>query len=256
MGNPLCPICIAGLPGIPYEAIVPLIEGKLSHDNLLGVAFVAIVVPALLFWLVLRRPSPEDTALYSARVLYAVAIGSLLIGSRSFWSYVRYAAFAILVSFVFAGEFWQLTKSIAVKIVIYTTFLLMVGAAGEFIGGGYLYGYILRSRQGAERFELPKEVDTLPPGRVFNAILTSYAYGLMGEDYRHEIINLFRAATPADVQKWKPDYVLLKSSQISEFTAAAHMDKVAEFKDAYGSVISLWKMASSARSPAPIRDSR
>jgi hypothetical protein len=91
---------------------------------------------------------------------------------------------------------------------------------------------------------IPTIIDSLPPSRIFNATFAANRYPLLGADYRHEVITMFRPAVPGDVAAVHPTYVLLNNKQVPSFTAAMPMTLVERGSAVPGGdTLSLWKVA-------------
>ena len=104
---------------------------------------------------------------------------------------------------------------------------------------------VLPRLEGAERFALPKVIDEIRPAKILNAGPGYYTYGLMGKDYRHDVVSLFADATPADAVRYHVDYVFVRESDAPRFQAALKIALLAEMKNSQGNVFA-WRVIANA----------
>ncbi len=256
-GTPLFPVGFAGLAGYGTGEIVlidPAYAGSLwsrlalpwnelsfasAYDDGLGAVFTGFALPALLFWLLLRSPRSRGGLPDGRDIVYGTVIGSLALFALSNTTMMRYGIFPLLLAFVFVGEIWTALRSRLFRGLIFAAYLLMTVLLAQSILGGHLYSRLYRDREGAARFSLPVQVDELAPSRIFNVTESFNTYGLMGRDFRHLVITLFRTSLPEDPEAFGADYVLLRDDQVPAFRAAAALSEVGRNED--GS-LSLWRL--------------
>lgn len=258
-GNPFYPVAMMGLPGMPTNTLIGVLHPGFEEpgwrwaaypwaefdyhkifDEGVGAMFGSVVIPSLLTWWLVRNSRSS-----SLRLIYFITLGSFAMFLWSGNFNPRYALFPIMLSFVFFGELIQRARSVSLRWVAGVAYGLMVLVLGEFFVGGILYHHFVPERQGAERFGIPAEIDKLAPARILNAAAAWYTYGLMGADYRHEVISLYHEAVPADLQRHPAKYVLLKESQVPRFTAVWSLTRVAQASVELGPErLSLWQISS------------
>ncbi len=238
-GNPFYPVAIAGLPGYPASAILPvdpafrdntwarmvypwqeLAYGS-PYDDGMGAVFAGIVLPSLIFWWLLGRRKGNG-------IVYFLIVSALVLFAMSNTTTPRYGIFAFLISFVLVGELWSATRSVGLKILTSIAFLVPVLILIQSLGGGILFQHLRGRLDGAERFGLPAVIDRTPPGKVLNVAGAFYTYGLMGKDFRHDIVTLFRRAEPADITQFHTGYALVQDARVAEFTAHYKLEKLGE----------------------------
>lgn len=238
-GNPFYPVSIAGLPGYPSSAILPVdpaFRGNMlarivypwqelaygsPYDDGTGAVFAAIVLPSLIFWWLIGRRKGSG-------VVYFLIAASLLLFVQSNTTTPRYGIFAFLISFVLVGEMWTSIRLAGVKVLAAIAFLVPVLILTQSAGGGTLFQYLRGPLEGAARFGLPPVIDQAPAGRVLNAGGAFYTYGLMGKDYRHDVVTLFRRAEPADLAAFRVNYVLAPDARAAEFAARQKLERLGE----------------------------
>ncbi len=270
-GNPLYPMSLLGMPGIPSRTIVPVDAqfatpswewliypwreiGYLSPlDNGVGGVFTVICIPALVLfpWLYLRsRRMASEAIPLGAVLLYLVTLGSFALYLLSGNLIARYALPGIILASLFVGYAWEELNrergwtSLVFFLPFLAMFLLISGSLTlQWVSSNEAYG------EGAERFGLPRAVDELPPARILNAADQSFTYGLMGKDYRHDVVTLFQEATPEDALTHHVGYVLLNESQMDTFRERLDLELVADAEA--GSNFSLWRVLPSNASAPP-----
>ncbi|HXG72497.1 MAG TPA: hypothetical protein VNJ04_17985 [Gemmatimonadaceae bacterium] len=124
------------------------------------------------------------------------------------------------------------------KLVTLVSVAASVLVVSEMLAGGAVYASLIPPG----RIGVPSAVDSLAPARILNGLGGPATYYAMGRDHRHQVITPYRAAVPADLQRFRVDYVLLQSGQVDEFTSSARLSLVARSQDRGGLATSLWKV--------------
>lgn len=239
-GNPLFPVSFFGLAGYRTGDIVsigdslnalgwrrlllPWTERTFASflDDGLGPLFTGFALPYLTFRLALNRSSRERSQ--DANLLYAVMLGVLGLFLLTNTHMARYAIVWIFLAFLFLGELWQRWASPGLRTLFIAAWLLTAVLQLNLSTGGALYKSAMMPQGGARRFYLPAAVDSLPPSRILSAAGSDHRYGLMGEDHRHRVFALFRAARPQDLEAFDVDCVLLEEAQEAQFLAREPME--------------------------------
>ncbi|MBN2320798.1 MAG: hypothetical protein JXR49_17090 [Acidobacteria bacterium] len=246
--NPFFPVSMFGLPGMPLDAISPVI-GIMSekpwmialypwtetgytyiYDTGIGAVFAAIVLPGLVWWPIAhfsKRNNDEEKFRFERMLVYLCILFCLAYFVSRPSVYTRHGAFAILLSFFVAAEMWQRLKPKTFRVLFLIAFLVMCVPLEKSLSGSLLYRLAIPQREGAARFELPAAIDALPPSRIFNAAEGHLTYGCMGRDYRHKVITRFRAIQPQELRSFQADYVLIREDQKAEYTGALNLELVA-----------------------------
>jgi hypothetical protein len=258
-GNPLYPIAMFGLSGIDLNTIVPLdpvfisspwkmilypwteITYNYPYDHGIGLVAAGIVIPSLLLfpYLLYRSIGIKSKG---PGVIYAIACISLIIFASSGNMIMRHGIFAAVICFVFVGEIWEKVPSLYLRALSFAAFLTMILVITHSLVGGYLYEYLGNNEKTrSERLDVPVDVDILPPSRIFNAASSSHTYGLMGRDYRHEVVTLFKESKSEDVLRFGPTYVLLNKDKEETFRKKLPLERVGS--ETHGlAPVSLWKL--------------
>ncbi|MBN2242451.1 MAG: hypothetical protein JW793_07150 [Acidobacteria bacterium] len=246
--NPLFPVSMFGLPGLPLDAISPVISIMSEkpwmmavypwietgytyiYDTGIGAVFTAVVLPGLVWWPIAHfRNRNGETA--SFRFERWLVYGCVLFCLAYFISrpsvYTRHAAFAVCLSFFVAAEMWRKFGSKAFRVLFFLAFLVMAFSMEKSLGGSLLYRLAIPQREGAERFGLPAAIDTLPPSRIFNAAEGNLTYGCMGRDYRHKVLTRFRVIQPQELLSLEAEYVLIRGEQKEEYTRELNLELAA-----------------------------
>ncbi|MCC7497421.1 MAG: glycosyltransferase family 39 protein [Bryobacterales bacterium] len=237
-GNPFYPVSILGLPGYPSSAILPvdaafrdntlarivypwqeLAYGS-PYDDGTGAVFAGIVIPTLIFWWLIGRRTGSG-------VMYFLIVSGLAMFAVSNTTTPRYGIFAFLISFLLVGEMWT-ARARGIRLLAPVAFLVPVLVLAQSLGGGILFQHLRGPLDGAERFGLPAMIDRAPAGKVLNAGGAFYTYGLMGKDFRHDVVTLFRKAEPADMARFRVNYVLAPDDRVAEFEAVHEMEKLGD----------------------------
>jgi hypothetical protein len=247
-GNPVFPVSVLGLPGMPLDAISPVI-GVMSekpwlilfypwaetgytyiYDTGVGAVFTAIVLPGLIWWpfaFYRDRKNPAGGFRAERLLVYLCIVFCMAYFVSRPSVYTRHAAFGILLSFFLVAEMWQHLRSRTIRAAVFLSFLVMFFPLEKSLAGSLLYRLAMPEREGAARFRLPPEIDTLPPARIFNAAQGNLNYGLMGRDYRHQVMTRFRVIQPREVREFRAEYVLIREEQKAEYTRALNLELVA-----------------------------
>jgi hypothetical protein len=259
-GNPVYPLAILGLSGMDMNAMgsgkfltvgfqlaaYPWLEHPYTEpfEEGIGAVFGALCIPAtLLCPFVLRKMHRrKDPASFGATLVWFLVLASfvahVLMGNMD----PRYTVAPILLSAVLIGFIWREADSRFFAAAAFLPFATMVVLLGGSFYTDLVYRNNLPQLAGAERFELPKVVDEIKAAKILNAGPAYYTYGLMGRDYRHEVVSLFAGATPADAIKYHVDYVFIRDSEIPRFEAALPIALLVEMKTSKGERFSLWRI--------------
>ena len=207
-GNPFYPIAMFGLPGLELTSIVPIHQVFVKNpwtwlfypwsefpcespfDDNIGAVAAGIAIPALLLWPLLRDKK-KDMLKIGSGVIFSITILSLIMFLCSSGKVIRIGMFLVLICFVLVGELWRAAPSRWLKVVTFAAYLIMTTAITHRLAGGYLYEYFWVKQTRSERLDVPAAVDSVLPTRIFNAAPAPHTYGLMGRDYRHEVVTLF-----------------------------------------------------------------
>ncbi|HKG93055.1 MAG TPA: glycosyltransferase family 39 protein [Gemmatimonadaceae bacterium] len=249
-GNPFFPVSVIGLRGLDMRYFVyarpdlaapswrwPLYPwrefGFLSeYEDGLGIAFAALAVPGLLLTPLVRRR--ERRARYA---VWLVAACSYLLWLGTGNATPRYGLFPIVLSYVFAGELWACLGSRALRAVT----LACVAAATLVTGYSLAAHAVYTTLTGRSRQDVPAVVDTLPPARIYNAAGAQRSYFAMGRDHRHQVVTPFGDATPDDVLRVRPDYLLLDERRLAAFAPRLALTLVARSGEA-SAPVALWRL--------------
>ncbi len=260
-GNPFHPISVLGLPGLDMNVIVPKytvftlspwkqilypwteVTYSSTFDDGTGAVVAGIVIPSFLIFPFLPKRT-EVVKLTGPGVIYLIAWVSLLYIALSGNMIMRYGLFAIIICFIFIGEVWERMHSIRFKALTLAAFLIMSVALIYNFAGGSLYEYLRSNETRAERLSVPEVVDSLPGTRIFNGAGSFHTYGLMGQDYRHEVVTLFKEAKPEDVLAFRPTHILLKKNQEETFKAKLSLTRIGTETKGVDPV-SLWEIVQS-----------
>jgi hypothetical protein len=251
--NPFYPIKVGGMPGVDLRYIIPikpsLVDSPLKrltypwvqwdfvtdYDDGLGAAYAAVGVVCFVAVLFRHRVSGSHRWL-----LWSITAAAfvLWIGTGSITA--RFGLFPVLLTFVFVGEAWREYESRALKAVTFASFALTAGV----ITYSMIVGAVYTTVMPPGKHGIPAIVDSLPPSRIFNATTAANRYPLLGADYRHEVVTMFRPARPADVAAAHPALVLLDNKQVPAFTAATPMTLIQRGPALPGGdTLSLWRVA-------------
>jgi hypothetical protein len=261
-GNPFYPVSMLGLPGLKIKTILavnpefvasiwkrvlyPWTEFTyvVPYEEGTGAVTAAIVIPALLVWPFLRHRLSYVKRV-GPGIIYSIAFISLILFAWTGNMMIRYGIFPILISFILVGEFWSSMHSIRLKAVTLAAFFIMTIAIIHSLAGGYLYMYVRNNEMTRnEKLNVPAVVDSLPPTRIINATGAWHTYGLMGQDYRHEVVTLFNETKPVDALTFDAKYVLLTKAQEETFRTKLSLECVGtETRGA--DPVSLWKIVKS-----------
>jgi hypothetical protein len=246
-GNPFYPIRMFGLPGLPLDyintvvgiihdkpwliAIYPWREFDYSvFDNGVGGVFAAIVLPGM-FWYpisMIRNWKGEKGQFRFERIfVYLCALFCLAFFVSRPSHYTRQVTFGILLSFFLVAEMWKRLRGLFFRVVLFLSFLLMCFSLEKAFINTILYRLAVPAREGAQRFGLPKVIDTLPQSRIFNAAAAYLTYGCMGRDYRHEVLTVNGEAKAQDVLDSRAELLLIYEKQRPAFQSSLHLEIVA-----------------------------
>ncbi len=251
-GNPLYPVSTLGLPGVDLKYIIPVKAALESsswkratypwvqwdfvsvYDDGLGAVFatVALIGFAVIPFRRPARPSRRRLVWFITAAAFVLWLGT---GSIT----ARFGLFPVLLTFVFVGELWRDFESVALKLVTLVAFGVSVLVTTRSLIAGAVYTTLMPPGSRG----VPSIVDSLPAARIFNATSAANRYALLGRDYRHEVITMFREAVPRDVAGIRPSYVLLAGKQVPAFTAAVPLTLIERGPAVPGvDTLSLWRV--------------
>ncbi|MEI6739237.1 MAG: hypothetical protein WCK74_02905 [Gemmatimonadaceae bacterium] len=250
LGNPLYPLSVVGLPGIPLDRLLAGAPGPVtlwerlsypwveSHylagfETGLGPIVAAVLVPALC--MVPTLMSREEASLRLWRV---IVLGALLVWWQSGVLVPRYGLYPLLLSCVAIGVLWRRDGSVLLGVATAVALLSTWLSVGHELVGGIAYF----ERQLAMPRLAPAVIDSLPSTVILNAVEEPAGYQAMGPGYRHRVITLFAKVMPADVRRLRPEYVLLPSTRDAEFQAAVPMTLVGRGGSVRGVPTGLWRV--------------
>lgn len=257
-GNPFYPVAMFGLPGFELKTILPIepefvaspwkwflypwteLAYTSPYDDGIGAVAAAIALPSLLMWPFIRKWT-KGMKRTGPGVIYVIAWISLILFAYSENMTSRYGLFLILICFVLLGELWMAMSSLWFRAITYVSFSIMALVIIQSLAGGYLYSYLRHDESRNGRLNVPEVVDLIPPALIFNAAGAEHTYGLMGRDYRHEVITLYRGAKPEDVLTYKPTHILLREPQIEIFQTILTLEPVGTETNG-ANPVSLWKI--------------
>lgn len=248
-GNPVYPLGVAGLPGIPLDELVrgapgphgalqelsyPWIEWGhvLGFETGLGAIVATTVILALLV-----APFATRTRA-SERLLWVITLVAAFAWMRTGVIVPRYGLFAILLSFVCVGSMLTAFPSRLLRGVSMAAAVLTIGAVGFQLAGGAAYNMLFYDA----RPPVPAAIDTMPAARVLNLAGQPSGYYLMGADYRHRVLTPFAYVPPQDVAATNATLLLLPADQEAQYQAVLPLELVDRFTRANWPATSLWRV--------------
>lgn len=248
-GNPLFPLSVAGLPGIPLSTLLagapgpaswldrityPWVETghEMGFETGLGPVVAAIVVLAVVFapWTTERRSLQ--------RLLWWLWLVTLLAWLRTGVLVPRYGLYPLLLAFVFTGSFLTRFSSGLLRLVSFSSVGVTMLGLGYQLLGGAAYHQLLYDPEPP----VPHAVQTLPSSRMFNLVGQPAGYFLMGHDYRHQVRSRFLYTSPEDMRHIDVDYILLPSERDKEFINAMNLELVERWSKPNFQAQSLWRV--------------
>jgi hypothetical protein len=248
-GNPVYPLSVGGLPGIPLPSLLAGAPGPrtfaervtypwsetghiLGFETGLGATVATVGVLAVLLGLWTGRGSRAH------RLLWLVLMASVVAWVRTGVLVPRYGLYPILLSFVFVGALvskypsWLLRLTTAVAITI-----SLVGV-GYHLAGVAAYNMVFHE----SAVPVPAAIATLPPSRIVNLAGQPSGYYAMGPDYRHRVLTPFQHYVHKDVQPLDADYLLLPESREGEFVGVLRLRLVERWSHANAPSTALWRI--------------
>jgi len=256
--NPLYPLSIAGLPGIPIAELLFGAPGpKTTMDRLtyawterghvfgfetgLGPMFASVVMVAAC-----AAPFYRRRAGSSQRLLSLILLGVWVAWWRTGVLVPRYGLFPLLLSFVLVGELWSSWPSRLLG----TVFGVVVCATMFSIGHELLASVAYNELLFDPKPKVPVVLDSLPPSRILNLAGEPSGYYAMGRGARHRVISLLKMATSDDVRRLAPDFVLLPQAREPEFVPTLGLQLMGRWEKSGAASTSLWRVpAAAARAP-------
>jgi hypothetical protein len=257
-GNPFYPVSVLGLPGLDLKTILPS-QPELAanhwkwflypwtelgfhspYDDGIGMMAATIAIPAFFIWPFLRIEE-KGVKRTGPGIIFFITCLSLLLFAWSDNMTCRYGIFLFLMCFILIGELWSAVPSRSLRITALLSFIIMTTILIQNLAGGYTYMFLRKNETRAEKLLVPQIVDSLAPTRIFNAAGADHTYGLMGYDYRHEVITLYKSIVPENIMDFKPVYILIRKDDEQIFKAKLHLKSIGEeTKGNYP--VSLWKI--------------
>jgi hypothetical protein len=248
-GNPLFPLSVAGLPGIPLRsllagalgpqtwsgrAVYPWLETGYGagFEMGLGPLVAAVMLPAVFIAPFLPKPAHARQTL-----LWVILVGSTAAWLQSGVLTPRFGLYPLLLGFVFVGVVWEVVGGWLLRAVVNAGLLLTVLMVGSELFLGILYTEVAWPMRPAIR----QVVDALPPARIFNLAGEPAGFLAKGSDYRHEVEGLFRNTTPDDIRRLAPTYLQLPENREGDFIQQLPLELVARYQGAAAQPLSLWR---------------
>lgn len=249
-GNPVYPLGVAGLPGLPLNELLhgapgpqglwqtlsyPWVEWGhvLGFETGLGAIVASAVVLAFVVAPVGMRPRTGE------RLLWWITLLAALAWLRTGVLVPRYGLFPILLSVVWVGAMLTKYPSPLLRAVVLTSAAVTLGAVGFQLAGGAAYNALFYDA----RPPVPTAMDTIPPTRVLNLAGQPSGYYLMGPDYRHRVITPFAYMAPQDVPATQATHVLLRADQEAPYRAVLSLEPMGRFTRPNWPSTSLWRLA-------------
>lgn len=249
-GNPLYPLSVAGLPGIPIGALLAGAPGprgtwerlsyvwlehgyRVDFETGLGPVVATLVVLALAL-----APFATSARQRWNRLLWAVLVACLAAWINTGVLVPRYGLFPLLLSFVFVGTLLARFPSPLLRVTsVFVIALSLLTRSFEIVGGA-AYNLLLFDT----RPTVPQAVNTLPASRILSLAGQPASYFAMGPDFRHRVVVPFRGYAPTDVPRAGARYLLLPTDREAEFTRAMPLELVDRFARANAPPVSLWRL--------------
>ncbi len=259
-GNPVYPLAFAGLPGVKLEILLgPNLlvpdwkailypwweyDYKSPFDDGVGAVFAGLCVPAIVLspFLLWRSRRDPATATFALKLVCWIVLADFAVAILLRNITPRYMLPAILLSSVLIGFLWTESASRHFRFMVLLPFSIMVVVLGTTFFSNCLYKSNTPYQTGAERFGMPKLLDEIQPARILNAGWQYSTYGLLGRDYRHDVVTFFRDATPDDAVKYQVEYVWLRDALVPEFQAKLNMALLAKVDSGPAAGHSLWRI--------------
>jgi len=248
-GNPVFPLSVAGLPGIPLPSLLAGAPGPrtllerltypwtetghiLGFETGLGATVATVGVMALGLGLWTGRGSR------SHRLLWLITVATTVAWARTGVLVPRYGLYPILLSFVFVGALvtryptWLLHATTAGAI------LVSLGGVSYHLAGVAAYNTVFHEAT----TPVPTAIATLPPSRILNLAGQPSGYYAMGPDFRHRVLTPFRHYTPADIPPHSTDYLLLPEAREAEFVGVMQLRLVERWTHPSAPATALWRV--------------
>ena len=249
-GNPLFPLSVAGLPGIPIEALLAGAPGpqglwerltyawaehgyKVDFETGFGPVVATLAVLALIL-----TPFASSARQRWTRLLWVVLMACLAAWVNTGVLVPRYGLFPLLLSFVFVGTLIARFSTPLLRVTAVTTIAFSMLMRSFELAGGAAYNLMLFDT----RPSVPKAVASLPPARILSLAGQPASYFAMGPDFRHRVVVPFRGYAPADVSGAGASYLLLPVDREAEFTRALALELVDRFERKNALSVSLWRI--------------
>lgn len=248
-GNPLYPLSVAGLPGIPLDNLLAGAPGPrtfwervsypwtetghiLGFETGLGAIVATVVVLAVLMgpW------TSQGSRLH--RLLWLILAAAAFAWVRTGVLVPRYGFFPMLLAFVFVGSLLTAFPSRWLQGVTAAAIAVTMVGVGFQLAGGAAYNMLFYDA----RPPIPAVIDTLPGSSIVNLAAQPSGYYAMGADYRHRVLTPFRHFTPDDVRKAGAKYLLVLESEETVYTRELPMQLVERWSRPNWPSTALWRL--------------
>jgi hypothetical protein len=249
-GNPLYPLSVAGLPGIPIGALLAGAPGpqglwqrltyawveheyKMDFETGFGPVVASVVVLALIL-----TPFVSSARQRWTRVLWLVLVLCFAAWVNTGVLVPRYGLFPLLLAFVFVGTLLLRFPSLLLRGTAVVAIALSMLARSFELAGGAAYNLMLFDT----RPTVPLALASLPPSRVLSLAGQPASYFAMAPDFRHRVVVPFRGYSPDDVRRASASYLLLPRDREQEFVTTLSLELVDRFERKNALPVSLWRI--------------
>jgi len=249
-GNPLYPLSVAGLPGIPIGALLAGAPGPQGTWERLTYAWAehgykvdfetgfGPVVPTLVVVALVLAPFASSARQRWTRLLWVLLLMSFAAWVNTGVLVPRYGLFPLLLAFVFVGSLLARFPSPLLRVTAVAVIALSLITRSFELAGGAAYNLMLFDT----RPTVPAAIATLPPSRVLSLAGQPASYFAMGPDFRHRVVVPFRGYSPDDVARVGARYLLLPADRDQEFSRALSLELVDRFERKNALPVSLWRL--------------
>lgn len=247
-GNPVYPLSVAGLPGIPLGGLLaggpspqtaferwtyPWRESGhvLGFETGLGATVAGVGLLGILVspWFLHRKRG----GLLLWVVWLAVFAGWLQTGQLV----PRYGLFPLALGMLFVGVLVEAYPARVLRgLVVLISCVTMIGVSFQLAGGAAYNGLFH-----VDAPPVPKALASLPATSILNLAAQPTGYYAMGPDYRHRVLTPFRPFYADDVKASQAHYLILPESREPEF-AGVSMRLVERWARPNWPSTSLWQL--------------
>lgn len=249
-GNPLYPLSVAGLPGIPIGALLAGAPGpqgvwdrltyawaehgyKVDFETGFGPVVATVVVLG-----VLLTPFVSSARQRWIRLLWVLLVASFAAWVNTGVLVPRYGLYPLLLAFVFVGVLLTRFSSPLLRGATAAAIAVSLLSRTFELAGGAAYNVMLFDTSPT----VPQAVATLPASRILSLAGQPASYFAMGPDFRHRVVVPFQGYRPADVPRAAAQYLLLPRDREQEFTSAMPLELVGRFDRQNAVSTSLWRL--------------